>query len=67
MQNGHGSVLTANHLSRLDSEDPTSHFRDRFVLPGEGVYLDGDGNNYFGTDIACCTPGSTVAQNTDSS
>jgi len=51
MQNGQGSVLTANLLSRLDSEDPLSHFRDRFILPENGVYLDGEKCDCFGTAV----------------
>jgi len=42
LKNGQRNTFTEENLFQLDSQDPLSHFRERFVLPERGVYLDGE-------------------------
>ena len=38
----HSLPVTRAQLEALDSEDPLRAFRDRFVLPADTIYLDGN-------------------------
>ena len=38
----HASSITQSDAARLDAQDPLAHCRERFSLPPEVIYLDGN-------------------------